>query len=90
MHQLGLNIELIPYQGQAESSLQGQLFVEDVPLAEKSCIRAIRFCKMQLMYSSNYVVPQIMRCRGGVLVLQMAPVQSRLLMMPGHCIQWTY
>ncbi|WP_436869865.1 4-hydroxythreonine-4-phosphate dehydrogenase PdxA [Acinetobacter courvalinii] len=31
---LGLNVELIAYQGQAASSLQGQLFVEHVPLAK--------------------------------------------------------
>ena len=28
---LGLDVELIAYQGQTESSLQGQLFVEHVP-----------------------------------------------------------
>ncbi|MDH0565457.1 4-hydroxythreonine-4-phosphate dehydrogenase PdxA [Acinetobacter courvalinii] len=31
---LGLNVELIAYQGQVASSLQGQLFVEHVPLAK--------------------------------------------------------
>ncbi|ENV11004.1 4-hydroxythreonine-4-phosphate dehydrogenase [Acinetobacter higginsii] len=31
---LGLDVELIAYQGQTESSLQGQLFVEHVPLAK--------------------------------------------------------
>ncbi|RUP41333.1 MAG: 4-hydroxythreonine-4-phosphate dehydrogenase PdxA [Acinetobacter sp.] len=78
VHQLGLNIELIPYQGQAESSLQGQLFVEDVPLAEKVVLGQLdsanaAYVLEQLRRSADYAMS------GRSVGVATAPVQKSII-----------
>jgi 4-hydroxythreonine-4-phosphate dehydrogenase len=78
VHQLGLNIELIPYQGQAESSLQGQLFVEDVPLAEKVVLGQLdsanaAYVLEQLRRSADYAMS------GWSVGVATAPVQKSII-----------
>jgi len=77
-HQLGLNIELTPYQGQAESSLQGQLFVEDVPLAEKVVLGQLdsanaAYVLEQLRRSADYAMS------GRSVGVATAPVQKSII-----------
>ncbi|MFM6957025.1 MAG: 4-hydroxythreonine-4-phosphate dehydrogenase PdxA [Acinetobacter sp.] len=77
-HQLGLNVELIPYQGQAESSLQGQLFVEDVPLAEKVILGQLdsanaAYVLEQLRRSADYAMS------GRSVGVATAPVQKSII-----------
>ncbi|MFM6905185.1 MAG: 4-hydroxythreonine-4-phosphate dehydrogenase PdxA [Acinetobacter tjernbergiae] len=77
-HQLGLNVELIPYQGQAESSLQGQLFVEDVPLAEKVILGQLDSA------NATYVLEQLRRSAdyamsGRSVGVATAPVQKSII-----------
>ena len=78
VHQLGLNIELTPYQGQAESSLQGQLFVEDVPLAEKVVLGQLdsanaAYVLEQLRRSADYAMS------GRSVGVATAPVQKSII-----------
>lgn len=77
-YQLGLNIELTPYQGQAESSLQGQLFVEDVPLAEKVVLGQLdsanaAYVLEQLRRSADYAMS------GRSVGVATAPVQKSII-----------
>ncbi|MCH7310242.1 4-hydroxythreonine-4-phosphate dehydrogenase PdxA [Acinetobacter sp. ANC 4805] len=77
-HQLGLNVELIPYQGQAESSLQGQLFVEDVPLAGKVVLGQLdsanaAYVLEQLRRSADYAMS------GRSVGVATAPVQKSII-----------
>ncbi|ESK56695.1 4-hydroxythreonine-4-phosphate dehydrogenase PdxA [Acinetobacter tjernbergiae] len=77
-YQLGLNVELIPYQGQAESSLQGQLLVEDVPLAEKVILGQLdsanaAYVLEQLRRSADYAMS------GRSVGVATAPVQKSII-----------
>lgn len=75
---LGLNVELIAYQGQAASSLQGQLFVEHVPLA--------KLVNLGQLDSANaaYVLEQLRRSADYAMSRQSvgvatAPVQKSII-----------
>ena len=76
--QLGLNIELTPYQGQTESSVQGQLFVEHVPLAKTVVLGQLdsanaAYVLEQLRRSADYAMS------GQSVGVATAPVQKSII-----------
>lgn len=75
---LGLNIELVAYQGQTESSLQGQLFVEHVPLAKPVTLGQLdsanaAYVLEQLRRSADYAMS------GQSVGVATAPVQKSII-----------
>lgn len=76
--QLGMNVELIPYQGQQKSSVSGQLFVEHVPLAHSvalgqlDCANAA-YVLEQLRRSADYAMS------GQSVGVATAPVQKSII-----------
>ncbi|MCU4391146.1 4-hydroxythreonine-4-phosphate dehydrogenase PdxA [Acinetobacter courvalinii] len=75
---LGLNVELIAYQGQAASSLQGQLFVEHVPLAKPVNLGQLdsanaAYVLEQLRRSADYAMS------GQSVGVATAPVQKSII-----------
>jgi len=75
---LGLDVELIAYQGQAESSLKGQLFVEHVPLAQPVALGQLdpanaAYVLEQLRRSADYAIS------GQSVGVATAPVQKSII-----------
>lgn len=75
---LGVDVELIAYQGQTESSLQGQLFVEHVPLAKSVVLGQLdsanaAYVLEQLRRSADYAVS------GQSVGVATAPVQKSII-----------
>ncbi len=75
---LGLDVELIAYQGQAESSLKGQLFVEHVPLAQPVALGQLdpanaAYVLEQLRRSADYAMS------GQSVGVATAPVQKSII-----------
>ncbi|ENX39230.1 4-hydroxythreonine-4-phosphate dehydrogenase PdxA [Acinetobacter sp. NIPH 2100] len=75
---LGIDVELIAYQGQAESSLKGQLFVEHVPLAKPVTLGQLdsanaAYVLEQLRRSADYAVT------GQSVGVATAPVQKSII-----------
>ena len=75
---LGLDVELIAYQGQAESSLKGQLFVEHVPLADPVALGQLdpanaAYVLEQLRRSADYAMS------GQSVGVATAPVQKSII-----------
>ncbi|ENW02845.1 4-hydroxythreonine-4-phosphate dehydrogenase PdxA [Acinetobacter beijerinckii] len=76
--QLGMNVELIPYQGQQKSSVSGQLFVEHVPLAHSVALGQLDFANAayvleQLRCSADYAMS------GKSVGVATAPVQKSII-----------
>ncbi len=75
---LGMDVELIAYQGQAESSLKGQLFVEHVPLADPVALGQLdpanaAYVLEQLRRSADYAMS------GQSVGVATAPVQKSII-----------
>lgn len=75
---LGIDVELIAYQGQAESSFQGQLFVEHVPLAKPVVLGQLdsanaAYVLEQLRRSADYAMS------GQSVGVATAPVQKSII-----------
>lgn len=75
---LGMDVELIAYQGQAESSLKGQLFVEHVPLAQPVALGQLdpanaAYVLEQLRRSADYAMS------GQSVGVATAPVQKSII-----------
>lgn len=75
---LGIDVELIAYQGQTESSLQGQLFVEHVPLSNTVVLGQLdsanaAYVLEQLRRSANYAMS------GQSVGVATAPVQKSII-----------
>lgn len=75
---LGIAVELIAYQGQTESSLQGQLFVEHVPLAKSVVLGQLdsanaAYVLEQLRRSADYAIS------GQSVGVATAPVQKSII-----------
>ncbi|MCH7303560.1 4-hydroxythreonine-4-phosphate dehydrogenase PdxA [Acinetobacter sp. NIPH 1869] len=75
---LGIDVELIAYQGQTESSVQGQLFVEHVPLAEPVVLGQLdsanaAYVLEQLRRSADYALS------GLSIGVATAPVQKSII-----------
>ncbi|ENU93653.1 4-hydroxythreonine-4-phosphate dehydrogenase [Acinetobacter vivianii] len=75
---LGRDVELIAYQGQAESSLKGQLFVEHVPLAQPVALGQLdpanaAYVLEQLRRSADYAMS------GQSVGVATAPVQKSII-----------
>ncbi|MEN5172693.1 4-hydroxythreonine-4-phosphate dehydrogenase PdxA [Acinetobacter higginsii] len=75
---LGIDVELIAYQGQTESSLQGQLFVEHVPLAKPVVLGQLDSA------NAAYVLEQLRRSADCAMSRQSvgvatAPVQKSII-----------
>ncbi|MFV5191400.1 4-hydroxythreonine-4-phosphate dehydrogenase PdxA [Acinetobacter courvalinii] len=75
---LGLNVELVAYQGQTASSLQGQLFVEHVPLAKPVNLGQLdsanaAYVLEQLRRSADYAMS------GQSVGVATAPVQKSII-----------
>lgn len=75
---LGLNVELVAYQGQAASSLQGRLFVEHVPLAKPVNLGQLdsanaAYVLEQLRRSADYAMS------GQSVGVATAPVQKSII-----------
>lgn len=76
--QLGINVELIPYQGQQKSSVSGQLFVEHVPLAHSVALGQLdsanaAYVLEQLRRSADYAMS------GQSVGVATAPVQKSII-----------
>ncbi|MFW1951694.1 4-hydroxythreonine-4-phosphate dehydrogenase PdxA [Acinetobacter beijerinckii] len=76
--QLGMNVELIPYQGQQKSSVSGQLFVEHVPLAHSVTLGQLdsanaAYVLEQLRRSADYAMS------GQSVGVATAPVQKSII-----------
>lgn len=76
--QLGMNVELIPYQGQQKSSVSGQLFVEHVPLAHSVALGQLdsanaAYVLEQLRRSADYAMS------GQSVGVATAPVQKSII-----------
>ncbi|MFW2161358.1 4-hydroxythreonine-4-phosphate dehydrogenase PdxA [Acinetobacter beijerinckii] len=76
--QLGMNVELIPYQGQQKSSVSGQLFVEHVPLAYSVALGQLdsanaAYVLEQLRRSADYAMS------GQSVGVATAPVQKSII-----------
>ncbi|MBC9229462.1 4-hydroxythreonine-4-phosphate dehydrogenase PdxA [bacterium SPL81] len=76
--QLGMNVELIPYQGQQKSSVFGQLFVEHVPLAHSVALGQLdsanaAYVLEQLRRSADYAMS------GQSVGVATAPVQKSII-----------
>ncbi|VXA57405.1 4-hydroxythreonine-4-phosphate dehydrogenase (4-(phosphohydroxy)-L-threonine dehydrogenase) [Acinetobacter proteolyticus] len=77
-NQLGMNVELIAYQGQIQSSLKGQLFVEHVPLAKTVVLGQLdsanaAYVLEQLRRSADYALS------GQSVGVATAPVQKSII-----------
>ena len=77
-NQLGLTIELVPYQTQLQSSAEGQLFVEHVPLAEQVMLGQLNtknaaYVLEQLRRSADYALS------GKSVGVATAPVQKSVI-----------
>ena len=77
-NQLGLTIELVPYQTQLQSSAEGQLFVEHVPLAEQVTLGQLNtknaaYVLEQLRRSADYALS------GKSVGVATAPVQKSVI-----------
>ena len=77
-NQLGLTIELVPYQTQLQSSAEGQLFVEHVPLAEQVTLGQLN------INNAAYVLEQLRRSAdyalsGKSVGVATAPVQKSVI-----------
>jgi len=75
---LGIDVELIAYQGQTESSVQGQLFVEHVPLAKPVVLGQLdsanaAYVLEQLRRSADYALS------GLSVGVATAPVQKSII-----------
>ncbi|MDO3664441.1 4-hydroxythreonine-4-phosphate dehydrogenase PdxA [Acinetobacter higginsii] len=75
---LGIDVELIAYQGQAESSFKGQLFVEHVPLAKPVVLGQLdsanaAYVLEQLRRSADYAMS------GQSVGVATAPVQKSII-----------
>jgi 4-hydroxythreonine-4-phosphate dehydrogenase len=75
---LGMDVELIAYQGQTESSLKGQLFVEHVPLADPVALGQLdpanaAYVLEQLRRSADYAMS------GQSVGVATAPVQKSII-----------
>ncbi|ENW90129.1 4-hydroxythreonine-4-phosphate dehydrogenase PdxA [Acinetobacter dispersus] len=75
---LGVDVELIAYQGQTESSVQGQLFVEHVPLAKPVVLGQLdsanaAYVLEQLRRSADYALS------GQSVGVATAPVQKSII-----------
>lgn len=75
---LGMDVELIAYQGQAESSLKGQLFVEHVSLADPVALGQLdpanaAYVLEQLRRSADYAIS------GQSVGVATAPVQKSII-----------
>ncbi|MCH7385176.1 4-hydroxythreonine-4-phosphate dehydrogenase PdxA [Acinetobacter dispersus] len=75
---LGIDVELIAYQGQTESSVQGQLFVEHVPLAKPVVLGQLAsanaaYVLEQLRRSADYALS------GQSVGVATAPVQKSII-----------
>lgn len=75
---LGMDVELIAYQGQAETSLKGQLFVEHVPLADPVALGQLdptnaAYVLEQLRRSADYAMS------GQSVGVATAPVQKSII-----------
>lgn len=76
--QLNLDVQLIEYQGQTESSLQGQLYVEHIALAEEVVLGQLN------LNNSAYVLEQLRRSadyamQGQSVGVATAPVQKSVI-----------
>ena len=77
-NQLGLTIELVPYQTQLQSSAEGQLFIEHVPLAEQVMLGQLNtknaaYVLEQLRRSADYALS------GKSVGVATAPVQKSVI-----------
>ncbi|USA53162.1 4-hydroxythreonine-4-phosphate dehydrogenase PdxA [Acinetobacter sp. C32I] len=77
-NQLGIKVELIAYQGQSQSSLKGQLFVEHVPLAKTVILGQLdsanaAYVLEQLRRSADYALS------GQSVGVATAPVQKSII-----------
>ncbi|MFG0588928.1 4-hydroxythreonine-4-phosphate dehydrogenase PdxA [Acinetobacter sp. YQ_14] len=77
-NQLNLNVEIVPYNGQVQSSLKGQLFVEHVPLKNSVVLGQLDSA------NSAYVLEQLRRSAdyamtGKSVGVATAPVQKSII-----------
>ena len=72
INQLNLNVEIVPYGGQVQSSLKGQLFVEHVPLKNSVVLGQLDSA------NSAYVLEQLRRSADYAMTGKSVGVATRL------------